>query len=140
MILTILWLIIGLAWLLYETDYMRVRLLTGIEKPVKYAQYKAFNSLTKKKLYWSVPLLHHGSNAEEPEGVMYEVILAPGITEPLCGWNWLDKHCADLVGFEHKVYLAIAGVKYDMTIKSPSILNEVMKVNKLSKKEKLEYA
>ena len=140
MITTLIIIALAFYWLLSETDYLRIRLLIGDDKPKHLARYKAYNSLKKKK-YYNVPI-YSGGNTDDflSTEITYDVVLAPGITEPLCGWDWLDKHCADLVGFENKVYLAIAGVKYDMTIKSPSILNEVMKVNKLNKKERLQYA
>lgn len=131
-------------WLLRETDWLRVRLLVGKEKPKVFAQYKAYNSFKKKKTYEVE--LHFGSNSEEPtpDMICYNVVLDPGITEPLCGWAWLDKHCADMVDFTPNVYLDMVGVRYNMTIKpqgvSEGILGKVMKVNKVSKQQKLKYA
>ena len=137
MILTLLAIALAFTWLLKETNYLRINLLIGKEKAKVFAQYKAYNSLKKRK-YYDVPI-HYGSNAEEPAGVTYQVVFSPGITEPLCGWDWLDKHCADLVDYAPRVQMAIGGVRYDMTIKSPGILDKVMKVNKLTKKQRLQY-
>ena len=148
MIPTLIWILILFLWLGYETDWFTIRLESygyqlANKRPKHFADYEAHNSFKKSvKNYWNIPILHSGGNcdASQVSEVTYHIVLDPGINEPLCGWDWLDKHCADLVGFEHKVQLAIAGVRYDMTIKAPSILNEVMKVNKLSKKEKLAYS
>ncbi len=126
------------AWLLWETNGLRVRLLTGRDEPPTFAQYKAYNSLKKRK-YYEVAI-HHGSNAPEPTGLLYNVVFDPGITEPLCGWEWLDKHCADLVDWQPEVYLDLGGVHYTMTVKQPGILAEVMKVNKLTKRQRAMYA
>ena len=142
MILTILTIALALIWLGKETDWLRVRLLIGKDKPKVFAQYRAFNSLKKKK-YYEVEV-HAGSNADEPQGTMYTVVLDPGITDPICGWDWLDKHVADLVDYTPRVELQLAGIKYDMTIKpagiEQGIMDKVMKVNKLSKQEKLKYS
>ena len=76
------------AWLLYETDYMRVRLLAG-EPRVKYARYEVFNILKSRKTRWGDTPLHTGGNM--PEGYKwngepcYNIILHPGIKDVLCG-------------------------------------------------------
>jgi len=136
--------LIGIAlafiWLLRETDYLRIRLPMGADippVPPKPAQYRAYNSLRKKKHYEIE--IHHGSNQEVPDGPTYHIVLDPGVTEPLCGWDWLDKHVGDLVDYQPRVQMQLAGVRYDMTIKAPGILDQVMKANKLSKQERARY-
>lgn len=146
MIMTLLTIALAFYWLLRETDYLRVRLLIGADKPPKYARYKAYTALTKRKT--NLEFLHKGNNYPEgytPNGEPeYTIILNPGIDDVLCGWDWLDKHCADLVDYTPKVDLKLGGVSYSMTIKPAGIeqgvMDKVMKVNKLSKQERNKYA
>ena len=140
MIPTILAIILSFYWLLRETDFLRVRLQIGADKiePPKPARYVAYNSMTKKKHY--TVELRTGSNVEEPDGPTYTVVFNPGITEPLCGWDWLDKHVGDLVDYQPRVQMAIGGVQYDMTIKASGVMDQVMRANKLSKQERIKYA
>lgn len=143
MIPTIIILLGALYWLLKETDYLRVRLLVGAESKPKYARYKAYNSLTKRK-YYDGGTLHEGNNYPEgysPNGEPeYQIVLNPGIDNILCGWDWLNYHVADMVDYQPKVEMAIGGVRYNMTIKQPAIIKDVMRVNHLTRKQKLEYA
>jgi len=139
MLLGIALLIIGFAWLLFETRGLTIRLPFGAEpKVILPARYVAYAGLKKRKTYDIV--LHRGANTEESTGPLYTVVLDPGITEPLCGWDWLDKHVGDLVDYQPRVQMELGGVRYDMTIRAPSVLTEVMKVNKLSKAERAKYA
>uniref|UniRef100_A0A6M3IDV6 Uncharacterized protein n=1 Tax=viral metagenome TaxID=1070528 RepID=A0A6M3IDV6_9ZZZZ len=136
--------IIGLAfyWLLLESDYLRIRLMIGEPSTPKYARYKAYNAMSKRKYYSGS--IHEGNNYPvdySPNGEQeYTIVLNPGIDNILCGWEWLDKHCADLVDYQPDIYLETGGVRYSMTIKQPSILKDVMRVNKLTKKQKQAYA
>lgn len=131
--------VFAMAWLLIETDFLRVRLLVGKEAPKLFAQYKVFTGLKTRKVY--DVQIRHGANYPLTEcrtGPLYTIVFNPGITEPLCGWQWLDQHCADLVGFAYKVDLQIGTVKYKMIIKKAGIFAEVMKANKaLAKQERL---
>jgi hypothetical protein len=143
MIPTIIILLGALYWLLKETDWLRIRLLVGEPVKPKYARYKAYNALTKRKFY-DGGALHEGNNYPggyspngEPE---YIVVLNPNITDILCGWEWLDKHCAAMVDYQPKVEMAIGGVRYSMTIKQTAIIKDVMRVNHLTRKQKLAYA
>lgn len=45
-----------------------------------------------------------------------------------------------LADYKPQVELAIAGVRYNMTIKQPAIIKDVMRVNHLTRKQKLAYA
>ena len=143
MLATIIIITLALTWLFYETDFMRVRLLVGEPAKPKYARYKAYNALTKRKFY-DGRALHEGNNYPEgysPNGEPeYIVVLNPGIDNILCGWEWLNKHCASMVDYQPKVEMAIGGVRYNMTIKQPAIIKDVMRVNHLTRKQKLAYA
>jgi hypothetical protein len=130
------------AWLLLETDFLQIRLLAGPEPVKKFAQYKAFTGMGKRKNY--DVQIRHGANyplEQVHPGPVYDIVFNPGITDPLCGWEWVDKHVADLVGFETKVDLQIGTVKYKMIIRKPGIFAEVMKANKgIAKQERLNVA
>jgi len=143
MILALLVIALAFTWLLYETDFLRVRLPVGKVKP-KYAKYEVYNMLRKRKVYWNETVLYKGGNLpvdHSPDGEpCYQIILNPGIKNVLCGWDWLNEHCADMVDYQPKVEMAIGGVRYNMTIKQPAIIKDIMRVNKLTKKQKLAYA
>lgn len=142
MIPTILIVCLAFTWLLIETNCLRVRLLIGKEKPPKYARYVALNGLTKKQGNWTH--LKDGNNYPEgytPNGEPeYKVILNLGIDNILCGWEWLDKHVADMVDYQPNLEMNLGGVRYKITVKQPDILTKVMKANKLNKEQKLLYA
>ncbi len=138
MVLLIVAISLMFGYLLYETKGLTIRLLVGIETPIipKYARYKVYSSAKgNSKSYTGIT----GNNYPEdysPNGEPeYNIFLSPGIDNILCGWKWLDKHCADLVDYQPKVYMAIGNIRYNMTIRQPSIIKDVMKVNKLSKKQ-----
>ena len=123
---------------------MRVRLLIGeIIKP-QYARYEVYNKLKKKRVYWGDTTIHKGGNMPKdysPNGEpTYHIILSPGVSGVLCGFAWLDKHCADMVGYQPKVEMTMGGVRYKMVIKAPAIIKDIMKVNKIPKRERLAYS
>ena len=127
-------------WLGYETDWMRVRLLAGAEKHI--AEYVVCQSLkgNRSGTYLRVGTNDGTGNHPFSEVTHYQVFVHPGITDILCGWDWLDKHCGDLVDYQPKVTMSMAGVRYNMTIKDTSIIKDIMKANKLTRKQKLAYA
>ena len=152
--------IIGLAfiWLGYETDWMRVRLLVGISiKPFPNRWFDTFNlgkwavdSFTARegeysdnghRQYLGYAIKQTLSNAKPHKYIdKYVVAVCPGIKDVLCGKAWLDKHWNDLADYRPKVEMSIGGVRYNMTIKQPTIIKDIMKANKLTKKQKLAYA
>jgi len=156
MIPTIIILLGALYWLLRETDYLRVRLLVG--EPI---------DLGKLWIDTFVPLVglrtlkyglseheHIASWRDNPVGYVirqslngkartnghYEILVSPCVEDVLCGKKWVDKHWNDLADYKPEVFMAIGGVRYNMTIKKPEIIKDVMRVNHLSKKQKLAYA
>lgn len=144
MITAIIIISLGFGWLLIETDFMRVRLPVGKAAKPKYARYKAYNILRKGKPTWYDKPIYEGNNYPEgysPNGEPeYTVILNPGIDNVLCGWQWLDQHCASMVDYQPRLDMAIGGVRYNMVIKQPAIIKDIMKANKLTKKQRLAYA
>jgi len=139
MLVSLILIILSFSWLFYETKCFSVRLPYGKDKP-KLARYKVYHILKNRKPNGKDSIIHEGGNL--PEGYssngepVYNIILSPAI-EPMCGYDWLNQHCADMVGFENKIEMNLANVRYKMTIKEPSILNDVMRVNRLTKQQKL---
>ena len=155
MIATILILLLAFGWLGYETDWMRVRL------PIGQPDYG------KRWIDMFVPLVglrtleyglseheHIASWRNNPIGCVirqslnarakinghYEVIVSTGVQEVLCTKKWVEKHWNDLADYQPKVEMVIGGVRYNMTIKQPAIIKDIMRVNHLTKKQKLAYA
>ena len=153
MIPTLVIIALAFTWLLFETDFMRVRLLVGEDinyftrwltefrrfgiketnfeapityptEPIKYTGY-CINRTLKKSI-------HH-----YPE--IYLIYLSPNC-DALISRQWLDKHWNDLADYKPEVEMTIGGVRYKMLIKAPEIITKFMKVNKLSKQERARYA
>jgi hypothetical protein len=136
----IAWMIGMFGYLLHETDWLKVNL---IAKP-KYARYEVYNILKCRHPRCGDRPIRQGGNLPDgytPNGEpTYTIILSPGVNGVLCGWNWLNEHCADLVDYKPRIEMAIGGVKYNMHIKQPAIIKDIMRANKLTKKQKLAYA
>lgn len=83
-----IWMIASFTWLFYESDWMRVRLLTG------YSRHKPTFESTFDVIHWSrdyqaAPIIFD----ETPKFVTLgesDIILSPGITEPIPGWSWIE--------------------------------------------------
>lgn len=101
---------LAFAWLGYETKGLSVRLLVGAE-PIQYPWDR------------QVWYLCNRFNLKEWMGC-------------LCGWDWLAEH-KDFT-FETRIQLSMNGNRYDMLVKQPDILREVMKANTQKHKPKLE--
>lgn len=115
MIDLIITMLLAFTWLLYETDWMRVRLPVGIlPEPIKY-QTKTWEELKP----WNPTLKHY------PMWVVY-----PSNISPLCGWDWL-KNTAHIIPQYHIELNFGTGYKQTINLKAPSqsIIKEVMKVN-----------
>lgn len=115
---------LALTWLAKETDWMRVRLLVGIECiPLEYER-KSWEDLSHTQPERYQPNFMRMNNGTEH-------------FSPLCGWDWL-KNTMHVIP-EYKIYLAIGGCRYNMNIKKDSVLKAVMRANHLTKKQKLAY-
>ena len=121
MITTILIFSLSIYWLMIETDWLRVDLIGALPE-IEY-QRKPWEELEprgkitlKKYPFW---------------------LCYPEHMAPLCGRDWLENTIHIIP--EYKIELNTGGVHYKMNIKSEGILNQVMKVNKLTKAQKLAY-
>lgn len=126
---------LALAWMFWELRFwLRDGLIIG-KTETKYARYQVCNALRNHKAAFKI----QGGNLPEgqsPNGEpLYDIVLSPGVDNVLCGWDWLNQHCADMVDYQPHVTMNIAGVRYNMTVKQPAILKDVMKANKLTKRE-----
>ena len=143
MITTIIIMSLAFSWLGYETDWMRIRLPIGDRLIPKYARYEVYQGLKKRTVFWGDLAIYEGYNCQNDERngePTYYIFLSPGVKSVLCGWDWLNEHCADMVDYQPKVEMNMGGVRYNMTIKQPSIIKDIMKANKLTRKQKLAYA
>jgi hypothetical protein len=150
MIPTIIILALAFYWLLIETDYLRVNLLA---QPVDYRKlwletfdeyYHNLEGLLTDKHEYNEDYIHytpHGytivqslKNKAKSNGT-YQILLSPCVEDTLCGKDWLDKHWNDLADYKPEIYLAIGDIKYNMTVRNPEIIKDVMRVNRLSRKE-----
>ncbi len=151
---------IGLAfyWLLVETDYLRIRLLAGrdidygklwIETFGHFVSGGLVRALTEQGeapffkrdvIGYRIIQSLNGKGAKDANADTYDIMVSPGIKEILCGGAWLNSHWNDLKDYQPQFELVVGGNRYNMTIRKPSVLAEVMKVNKLSRQERKQYA
>ena len=121
MIALVLIISLAYAWLLFESKFLSMRLLVGIEaKPITDLDILE----VAQRIGWTYKNGHRA----------YKDWLIP-----MCGWEWVIRHEHDLDTYQPKVQMTMGGVRYNMTIKQPSIIKDIMRVNKLTKKQKLVY-
>ena len=101
--------ILALAWLGHETDWMSVRLLIGADTPIVEYQYKTYKELN----------LYQLTASQQPMWLSN-----PYYMEPLCGKDWLENTMHVIP--ECKIELTHSGVRYNMTIKDPNIMRKVV--------------
>lgn len=104
MVVAILIICLAYYWLLNETNYLRVRLLIGVEsKP-----------LELQRISWGACQSR------------YRVLkLSIGVDEPLCGWDWLESRTHPIP--QVTVDINSGGVRYHWDIKDTVILNDAIK-------------
>jgi len=106
--------VIGLAftWMLYEADWMRVRLPVGAikesAKTIRIWQYhkNGIYGITNRSETYSPYHITRNDMAISP--------FHAGITEPICGWDWLLNHEHPIV--EYKIALQAHGCKSTITL------------------------
>ncbi len=112
MIALIATIIMALAWLGYETDWMRVRLPVGVTAPVIELEVRKPWDYFKAKIW-------------NPNFKLYPMWLThPTVMDPICGWDWLENTMHIIP--ECRIELNHSGVRYNMTIKEPSIMRSVV--------------
>jgi len=134
MILSILTLIPGIIWLLYETEWLRVRLPIGKAAEQPQGRYVSWNDIENQiqylpdrfKPFW----IKHRVIIKTIRGLNHQILGAA--MQPLCGWDWLLNR--EHIIPEYKIELALDGIHYQMNVKSDSILAEVMRVNRAKHK------
>lgn len=120
--------VIGLAftWLAYETNWMRVRLLTGVVlKPFLDRWCNEFHVSPNYFDFTWVPL----ELTITPQYKHYNIELSPGVTV-MCGQKWLDKHYHDLDNYEPRVELYFGnGYRQNFTLRKPQLMKSIIKIN-----------
>jgi hypothetical protein len=126
-------LIIGIAFylLLKETDYLRIRLYVGaICQDGDCCAWKFKDEWVTPEM--KTELIYLWSNLPKTT----REAMAQGLQDPLCGWGYAWQY-HDIVP-ECKVEMNLNNVRYKFDLKDPSILKDIMKANKLTKKQKTE--
>ena len=108
----IIWLAAWFAWLAYETDWMRIRLIVGAIPPVLEYPTKTWEELKpypikKTDQTW---------------------LRFPGIMSPLCGWDWLTK--TQHIMPEYRIELVGESYRTTITSSNAQALKDAMRVNR----------
>ena len=101
--------LMALNWLLYETDWMRVRLVAGIEVPSNGHKFKSWDQLKP----WNPNFRQYPMWLTHPDNMV-----------PLCGLAWLENTMHIIP--ECRIELNHSGVRYNMTIKEAAIMRSVV--------------
>ena len=133
MIGLIIWLVILFTWLLYETDFIRVRLLVGVYVPSMERCLALTKTLTadkpKHRVIKTLPY--------NPPWVR-NFALSPGVVlskEQKTWLKWAAKH-PESVNPPCRIDLRINGNRYAMKVNNPNVLKEIVKVNTVKHKPK----
>lgn len=119
------------AWLGYETKWLTIRLYKGKATPApqlpKTAAYHIHYTLGRS--HFSPTKCYEMPNWNYSDA-LYHIFLSPGLNDVLCGWEWLNEHCADLVNYHPKVELCFGnGYKQTFTLKKPELIKQIVKIN-----------
>ena len=139
-ILTYVIFCLSFLWLAYETDWLTIRLVYDTT-PKPRARYRVYQSLTKRMGYGDG--IHEGQNYKDGNNeprysqgdIDYKVFLSPGVDDVLCGFDWLDKHFDSMVNYQPQVEMNIGNVHYQMTIKKPELIKDIMRANKMTRRQ-----
>ena len=89
MIVSLVVIALAFTWLLYESDWMRVRLPIGKSiKTIKLWQYRENGQYGITHIDPSPTL----NGYRWPPGKTQYQLFSVGITEPICGWDWILNH------------------------------------------------
>lgn len=120
MIPTLAIIILGLAWLAIETDWLRVRLLAGPALVMVVVPEYAETRAAWDTFDWSPMQFSSYSNGN---GTIWKT--------PLCGWDWITSR--DHIIPEYRIEFNVYGCRYvwkmGSTPEAAKILGECMKVN-----------
>jgi len=86
---------LALTWLLYESDWLRIRLLIGAATPA--------NKTIRLYRHKGRGPVGFSRNETAYLSRRTDVIFSPAITEPICGWEWLLNHNHPLVEYQIQI-------------------------------------
>ena len=121
MIGLIIWLVICLIWLLYETDFMRVRLLVGSQCQIgECCNWRLPDSAVTKDMKQELISKARGNGKLHNLGEFSLHMV------PLCGWGYAYQY----KNFEpeYKIELIAPGSKYTFRTQSIPILRDAFRV------------
>ena len=115
----IIWLVICFTWLLYETDWLRVRLPVGITCELSCEWRLADSAITEAMKTELINLSNNGHKLHS-QGEFQNNI------DPLCGWGYAYQY--QHFTPEYKVELIAPGSKYTFRTESTEILRDAFRV------------
>lgn len=118
----IIWLVICLTWLLYETDWMRVRLPVGIIGELSCEWRLADNQVTKDMRQELIDTWFSRNGDKQSHMIRCHL----EIGSPLCGWGFAYQY-RDFTP-EYKIELIAPGSKYTFRTESIPILRDAFRV------------
>ena len=115
MIISLLTICLAFVWLLYESDWMRIRLLAGANTP----------PVPRIRLYRHGTWLTRQDRTYPAFDKYADTALSAGIEEPICGWDWLIGRDHPLV--EYSFTLTAWGCTHNLTINPDAHKGQIVK-------------
>jgi len=117
-------LVVALGWLMFETNFLRVRLYcTMFCNEGDCCRWTLSNEFVTPEM--KQELINSWTHL--PKELQSRFL--SGNESPLCGWGFAYQY-RDFTP-ECKVEMNLANVRYSMTIKEPSVMKDIMRVNKV---------
>ena len=139
--------LISFIWLFYESDWMRIRLLVGkivVEQPepIKTIHLWKFSYGSQVGFTSNVGYSIHGNPTYLICGRTNDAtLLSPGLTEPICSWDWLLSHEHPIA--EYKITILAWNVRHHITLDgnngNANLMKDICKFALKPNKEERKY-
>ena len=142
-----LWFIVTILasfiWLLYESDWMRIRLPVGAiitAEPVKTIQLWQYKHNGKVGFSTFEPIGYVGEVSRSQKDTTISLFSA-GIDQPVCGWDWLLSHAHPIA--EYKITILAWNVRHHITLDgnngNANLMKDICKFALKPNKEERKY-
>lgn len=123
----------ALGWLLYESDWLRLRLPMG--PTITFCPFTPRNDVKHLCYQWFDRAGNFRDNGSQKRITLTrdhfefpKQFFSPGITEPLCGWDWIEGRTHPMA--DYRITITAWGITHKIAIASddPRLLKEVFAI------------
>lgn len=133
MLISIIIILLAFNWLLYESDFLRVRLQVGKDK-LSYAGECKLNIYNCLKLKINTePTESFQTDNAGIDSPIYNLVLSPNV-KPMC-YEWLQENYAQLVAFKPRIELDYGCYRQYVTFNGGNYANVMKQLMKIHDKK-----